>query len=78
MVGLDGELAERGEGGGRVRKGAGLAAGWPLVPGALGKQQLWGGRENTMPGRETSRCAVYWVVGYMGQGRTRGWVPLLE
>lgn len=45
MVRLDDELDVRGEGGERVREGAGLTAGWLLVPGSSfvgeGRARCW-------------------------------------
>lgn len=53
---LGDELDVRGEGGGVVKKGAGVAAGWRLVPGSPGEAAAWG---DTMQGHETSRYTVY-------------------
>lgn len=41
MVRLDDELDVRGEGGERVREGAGLTAGWLLVPGSSFVGEGW-------------------------------------
>lgn len=48
----------RDEGGGRVRKGAGLAAGWLLVPGSPGETAALGWEGEHDAGCETSRCTV--------------------